>query len=68
LKLQVRKTGAGEWKVEGKVWAQDSKEPEGWIINANEQKEPPKGKTSIWGSPYSGTPIRFDDLVVARLP
>ncbi|MCI0534496.1 MAG: hypothetical protein L0Z50_04645 [Verrucomicrobiales bacterium] len=77
LKIQVRKIKEGEWKVEGKVWSQDQPEPAAWMIVSDERgklpdAEPrfalPSGRASIWGSPYAGTPIRFDDLVVARIP
>ena len=66
FKLQVRKMKNGDWRVEGKVWPQGSKEPEGWMITSDEKQEPPNGRASVWGSPYAGTPIRFDDFVVAR--
>ena len=67
LKLQVRKVAADQWKVEGKVWWQGEKEPENWTITADESKEPLNGRASIWGMPFAGTPIRFDDLTVARV-
>jgi hypothetical protein len=65
LRLQVRKIKAGEWKLEGKVWTQGTPEPEAWTISCEEREEPIAGRASVWGNPYSGTPIRFDDLVVA---
>jgi hypothetical protein len=63
LKLQVTKTGAG-WKVEGKAWTEGSKEPKQSMISYEETKEPPPGRASIWGSPFSTTPIQYDDLLV----
>ena len=36
-------------------------------ITHKETKEPRNGKPSIWGSPYSGTPIRYDDIIVKKL-
>jgi len=66
LRLQVRKTKEGELKVQGKVWKQDGKEPEAWIIDHTIMGELPAGRASIWGNPYSGTPIRYDDLSVER--
>ena len=65
LRLQIRKVKEGEWRVEGKVWVQGKPEPEVWAINYDEREEPIAGRASVWGNPYSGTPIRFDDLVVA---
>jgi hypothetical protein len=64
LKLQVRSVADGAWKVEGKVWEQGGKEPAAWQINFDDKEAPPPGRASIWGMPYSGTPIWFDDLVV----
>jgi len=65
LRLQVRKVKDGEWKVEGKAWVQGKAEPEAWAISYDEKEEPIAGRASVWGNPYSGTPIRFDDLMVA---
>ena len=54
----------GNWKVEGKAWEQAAKEPSAWMINLDDKEAPTPGRASIWGMPYSGTPIWFDDLVV----
>ncbi|MGZ4971774.1 MAG: hypothetical protein ACXWBP_10705 [Limisphaerales bacterium] len=64
FRLQVRPAGAGQWVVEGRAWDSSDKEPEKWDISYNENKEPSPGRASVAGSPYSGTPIRFDDLSV----
>lgn len=65
LKFQVRPSGkAGEWLAEGKVWAEGAAEPAAWSITFNETTEPTPGRPSIWGLPFSGTAIQFDDLTV----
>jgi len=65
LKFQVRPSGkAGEWLVEGRVWAEGAPEPAAWSISFAETTEPTPGRPSIWGLPFSGTPIQFDDLTV----
>ncbi|MBM3829260.1 MAG: hypothetical protein FJ406_01840 [Verrucomicrobia bacterium] len=65
LKFQVRPAGkAGEWLVEGRVWAEGTPEPTAWSIGFLETTEPTPGRPSIWGLPFSGTPIQFDDLTV----
>ena len=64
LLLQVRKVGS-EWVIEGKVWASGGVEPAGWLISVTTPSEPPGGRPGLWGTPYSGTPIRFDDLLVS---
>ena len=67
LRLQLRKVKEGEFIVEGKVWKQNGKEPEAWTINHTFIGDLPAGRASIWGNPYSGTPIRYDDLAVKPL-
>jgi hypothetical protein len=64
LKLQVRKVKDSEFVIEGKAWKQGSPEPEKWIVTHIENAEPSAGRASIWGNPFAGTPIDFDDLVV----
>ena len=65
LKLQVRKVKDGEFAVEGKAWKQGTPEPEKWTVTYAEKSEPITGRASIWGNPFAGTPIDFDDLVVS---
>lgn len=66
LRLQLRKEG-GEWRVEGKAWPDGAAEPKAWMISFAENAEPIAGRATIWGSPYSGQPIRFDDLSIRRI-
>jgi hypothetical protein len=63
LRIAVRKRGAG-WVIEGKAWPVGAPEPEKPLITLDEPKEPSSGRAGIWGSPFSGTPIRFADLTV----
>jgi len=63
LKLQLKKTATG-CMVQGKAWADGSPEPEKWQITLEEKTPPPAGRAAIWGAPYAGTPIRYDDLQV----
>jgi hypothetical protein len=64
LRLQLRGAGAGGWVVEGRVWSDGEKEPESWTIRATVEKEPVAGKAGVWGKPFSGTPVRFDEIKV----
>ena len=64
FKLRVRKSGEGEWTIEGKAWAQGGSEPEKWMTTIAEKEEPVSGRASVFGSPFAGTPIQFDDLTV----
>ena len=61
LRVQVRKAGAA-WIIEGKAWPAGTPEPAAWTITFEMKEEPPAGRAGIWGSPFSSTPIRFDDL------
>lgn len=64
LRLRVAKKAEGKWSAQGKTWPADGPEPETWQI-AHETDEPPAmGRASVWGIPFSGMPIRFDDLSV----
>ena len=67
LRLQWRKVKEGEWVAEGKAWKQGAAEPREWAISHPEKMELPAGRASIWGTPFSGTPIRFDDLAVTAV-
>jgi len=66
MRLQIRKAGEGQWQLEGKAWKHGTPEPAKWMIVHAEKTAPIAGKAGIWGMPYSGTPIRFDDLSVSR--
>ena len=66
LALRVQQTSDVEWTISGKVWVDGKAAPANPTITHKETKEPRNGKPSIWGSPYSGTPIRYDDIVVKK--
>ena len=66
LRLQSRKVKDGEIRIEGKYWKQGDAEPKDWQILSVETSEAPPGRPSVWGKPFAGTPIRYDDLVVTR--
>ena len=67
LALRVQQTSDVEWTISGKVWVDGKAAPAKPTITHKETKEPRNGKPSIWGSPYSGTPIRYDDIVVNKI-
>lgn len=64
--LQVRRAGEGDWMVEGKAWPVGKDEPQEWMIQFKEPNEPLVGRPALWGTPYSGKAIRYDDLEIAR--
>jgi hypothetical protein len=65
FRFQVRSAGDKAWKVEGKAWPQGKDEPKAWMVAFDEKEEPPPGRPSVWGIPFSDLPIQFDDLRVA---
>jgi hypothetical protein len=67
LHLQVRKISESKLIIEGRAWANGTPEPKDWSISFEISESPPTGKASIWGAPYSGKPILFDDLSVISL-
>lgn len=63
LRISTVSLNTGKLHVAGKVWQEGAKEPADWMIRFQDPEDPaPAGRASIWGSPYSGTPIWFDDL------
>lgn len=66
VKLQARKNAEGKAVVEGKAWASGEAEPKDWQVTFTDTEDAPKGRASIWGTPYASTPIRFDDVVVTK--
>lgn len=60
LTITVRKAGEG-WAIEGQAISEGK--PQG--VRFETQEPVPAGRAGIWGSPYAGTPIAFDDLKLA---
>jgi hypothetical protein len=67
LKLTLLKSGEKEWSIEGKTWNDGAKEPEKPSIIFTDTEAPPTGRALVSGSPYSGTPVRFDDFLVSAV-
>ncbi len=68
LKFQARKADGGKFRIEGKAWPDGKDEPKDWSIGTDIPDAPPAGKATFWCTPYSGTPTRFDDLLVTPAP
>ena len=65
LRLHVSKSPDGSFQIQGKAWLDGTAEPKDWLIHMTEPAEPPAGRASIWGMPYSEKPIRFGELGIA---
>lgn len=61
LRLTMRRQGAG-WLVEGRAWAEGATVPAEPLVKWEVAGDVTGGRAAVWGSPYAGTPIRFDDL------
>ncbi len=66
LRLQTRPIEGGKWKVEGRAWPDGTPEPDKWMIEWTDSEAPSSGRASILAMPYSGTALRFDDLLVDK--
>jgi hypothetical protein len=66
LRLQATRIAA-EMKIEGKAWNKGASEPKEATISFDDPTPAGAGRASLWGSPYSGTSIQFDDLAVTAL-
>jgi hypothetical protein len=66
LKIRITKTDAGV-AISAKAW-QTGAEPADWTLTTTDKEAPPAGKPGVWGMPFSGTPIQFDDLKVSAIP
>ena len=62
LDLQIEKTDDKLWVITGKAWLGNSLEPAVATVRIEDNKIPAKGRASVWGTPYSGKAILFDDL------
>jgi hypothetical protein len=67
VRLESRAAASGGVDVIGKVWQEGQQEPKEPTIKTTLKEKLPEGRAVIWGNPFSGTPIRFDDLVLEKL-
>ena len=65
LRLEAKKISDTEWIITGKVWPADGEEPKEPAIQHTDATMKGQGKCAIWGTPFSETPIWFDDIKVA---
>ncbi len=64
LKLDVKKVAEGKWTIACKAWPADAAEPAEPVIAHEDATLKGQGKCSIWGTPFSNTPIYFDDVKI----
>ncbi len=66
LKLEVSTQSDTSWRIRGKAWSEQINEPAGWQIDHESTEAPTQGKASLWGQPYAGKPIQYDDITIDR--
>ena len=62
VKLAVQKSAGDAWNISGKAWAADAAEPADPLIKYEDKALKGQGKCAIWATPFSGTPVYFDDI------
>ena len=66
LKTRVDVASDGSGVVRAKAWKRGDPEPDSWTISTTDKDELAAGRAGLFASPFSGTPILFDDLLVTR--
>lgn len=64
LRLRAEPKGDAGAVVSAKAWSADSEEPVDWTVVHKDSEPYAGGKCTLWGLPYAGTEILFDDLKV----
>lgn len=67
VRLRVEAIPNAGWSVSGWVWPEASPAPEQALIEYISEPAPLQGKASLFGTPFSGQPIQFDDVRVTAL-
>tara|TARA_R110002096_G_scaffold403766_4_gene601399 strand:- start:38135 stop:38761 length:627 start_codon:yes stop_codon:yes gene_type:complete len=67
LRLRVQRLDDERWSVSGWVWAEATNPPEHANIEYIGEAKRFQGKAAIIGTPYSGSPILFDDVQITPL-
>ncbi|MCY2950863.1 MAG: hypothetical protein NTU53_02675 [Planctomycetota bacterium] len=64
--LQLTKLPTGKLQLQATAHPSDKPAPAQWMLSHTDPDEdPPKGRASLFATPYSETPTRFDDITVA---
>ncbi len=66
LRLRLTETEEGRWVARGRAWPADEQEPDSWPIRHELDDPPFPDQAAIWATPYAGTPIDFDHIVLRR--
>jgi hypothetical protein len=61
LKIEAKPLATDQWQIEGSAWS-DGQQASAVKVAAKAQGLKGQGKCSLWATPYSQTPVYFDDL------
>ena len=64
LELEAVPRADGDWQVRGWVWERSRGRQSASQIALERVAPPPRGKSSIWGHPFAGNAIRYDDILI----
>jgi hypothetical protein len=67
LRLRVEALDTGRWSVSGWVWPEAAAPPRDALVEYISEEARLEGKASLFGTPFSGQPVLFDDLRVTPL-
>jgi len=67
VRLRVEAIANGGWSVSGWVWPEAAQPPREAMIDYISESLTLQGKASLFGTPFSGQPIQFDDVHVTAL-
>ncbi|MBU6300445.1 MAG: hypothetical protein KGS60_02740 [Verrucomicrobia bacterium] len=67
VRLRVAAIPNGGWSVSGWVWPEAAPAPSQALIDYIAEPGPLQGKSSLFGTPFSGQPIQFDDVRITAL-
>lgn len=65
LKLEAQKGEGDAWSITGTAWAEGEAVPPAPQLKQEDKGLKGQGKCAVWGTPFSGTPIYFDDIRIA---
>ena len=64
VRFQAIPSGEQETRIRLKFWKRGEEEPAEWLVDMVDQNAFAGGKCALWGYPYAGTPVHFDDLKI----
>jgi len=67
LRLRVEALDNGRWSVSGWAWPEAAEAPRDALLEYISEEVRLEGKSSLFGTPFSGQPIQFDDVRVTPL-